>query len=130
LAPFFAYYSLVSFADSQIKTKKTKTPIFWRQNLLSSFLFIFSQFFSRQKKIPSKARKKRQQLKINRFRLFLNLKTTTKISRANYSYYNTIQKWKKEIQIQRAKILTFMKTKNKKIFLKSVAVQQTHNFHC
>jgi len=78
LASFFAYYSLVSFADSQIKTKKQKTPIFWRQNLLSSFLFIFSQFFSRQKKIPSKARKKRQQLKINRFRLFFEFEKNNK----------------------------------------------------
>jgi hypothetical protein len=86
LAPFFsAYYSLVSFADSQIKTKqKQKTPIFWRQNLLSSFLFIFSQFFSRQKQNSAKSAQKRQQLKINRFRLFFKLKTTTKISRANY----------------------------------------------
>jgi hypothetical protein len=80
---FFAYYSLVSFADSQIKTKQ-KTPIFWRQNLLSSFLFIFSQFFSRQKQNSAKSAQKRQQLKINRFRLFFKLKTTTKISRANY----------------------------------------------
>merc|ERR1711956_142573 len=66
---------------------QNKTPIFWRQNLLSSFLFIFSQFFSRQKQNSVKSAQKRQQLKINRFRLF-ELKTTTKISRANYSYYN------------------------------------------
>jgi len=42
----------------------------------------------------------------------------------------TIQKWKKEIQIQRAKILTFYENKKQqKIFIKSVAVQQTHNFY-
>jgi len=46
---FFAYYSLVSSADSQIKTKNKNTKI-WRQNLLSSFLFIFSQFFFPAKK--------------------------------------------------------------------------------
>jgi len=64
LAPFFAYYSLVSSADSQIKSKqKTKTPIFWRQNLLSSFLFIFSQFFFPPKKIPPKARVRTTQRK-------------------------------------------------------------------
>merc|ERR1711935_606522 len=68
LAPFFAYYSLVSSADSQIKTK---TPIFWRQNLLSSFLFIFSQFFfPPKKKFRQNLSAKMQQLNDKQFCAF------------------------------------------------------------
>jgi len=55
LAPFFAYYScIICWFTNQNK----KTPIFWRKNLLSSILFIFSQFF-----FPPKARVRTTQRK-------------------------------------------------------------------
>merc|ERR1711935_1211355 len=91
LAPFFAYYSLVSFADSKIKTKH---QYFGAKICYLPFCLYFLSFFPAKNKIPSKARKKRQQLKVNRFRLF-ELKTTTKISRANHSYYTNSKKKKK-----------------------------------
>jgi len=56
LAPFFAYYSLVSSADSQIKTKKQKHQYFGAKICYLPFCLYFLSFFSRHKKIPSKAR--------------------------------------------------------------------------
>jgi hypothetical protein len=58
LAPFFAYYSLVSSADSQIKTKKQKQK---HQNLAPKFViflfvYIFSVFFPAKKKSAKSSR--------------------------------------------------------------------------
>jgi len=54
LAPFFAYYSLVSSADSQIKTKKQKHQNLAPKFVIFLFVYIFSVFFSRQKKFRQK----------------------------------------------------------------------------
>jgi len=47
---FFAYYSLVSSADSQIKTKKQKHQYFGAKICYLPFCLYFLSFFSRQKK--------------------------------------------------------------------------------
>jgi len=52
LAPFFAYYSLVSSADSQIKTKKHQ--YFGAKICYLPFCLYFLSFFSRQKKFRQK----------------------------------------------------------------------------
>jgi len=57
LAPFFAYYSLVSSADSQIKTKKQKHQYFGAKICYLPFCLYFLSFFSRQKKNSATQRK-------------------------------------------------------------------------
>jgi len=54
LAPFFAYYSLVSSADSQIKTKNKNTNILAPKFVIFLFVYIFSVFFPAKKKFRQK----------------------------------------------------------------------------
>jgi len=76
LAPFFAYYSLVSSADSQIKTKKQKHQYFGAKICYLPFCLYFLSFFPAIKKFRQKRERKLAQkglqLKINLSRLFLN----------------------------------------------------------
>jgi hypothetical protein len=59
LAPFFsAYYSLVSFADSQIKTKTKNTNILAPKFVIFLFVYIFSVFFPPKTKFRQKRAKK------------------------------------------------------------------------
>jgi len=57
LAPFFAYYSLVSFADSKIKTKQN-TNILAPKFVIFLFVYIFSVFFPPKTKFRQKRAKK------------------------------------------------------------------------
>jgi len=78
LAPFFAYYSLVSSADSQIKQKqkKQKHQYFGAKICYLPFCLYFLSFFPAIKKFRQKRERKLAQkglqLKINLSRLFLN----------------------------------------------------------
>jgi len=63
IGSFFAYYSLVSSADSQIKTNKQKHQYFGAKICYLPFCLYFLSFFSRQKKIPPKSRVRKTQRK-------------------------------------------------------------------